>query len=321
MKMNRVQFQAGLSMPEFFERYGTEDKCRSALAAARWPNGFVCPSCGGTARTRYERAGLAYWQCGRCQHQTSLISGTIFEASKLPLARWFLAMQLLSQSKNNVSALELRRQLGVSYRSAWLMKHKILEAMRLAEQDRQLDGRVEIDDAYLGGEFSGGTPGRGSDNKVPFVAAVQTTGAGHPVYACLRAQPPTSQAMLEFATSHLGTSTVVVSDGLRCFMAVTQRGIRHERIVLRPSVHGPVACVKLPQFRAVNTLLGNLKNAINGTYHAFDFAKYAHRYLAEFQFRFNRRFNMKTILHTLLDSLLAAPPSPEHWLRSAEVAR
>ena len=88
MKMNRVQFQAGLSMPEFFERYGTEAKCRQALAATRWPDGFVCPACGGQARTRYERAGLAYWQCGTCQHQTSLISGTIFEASKLPLSRW-----------------------------------------------------------------------------------------------------------------------------------------------------------------------------------------------------------------------------------------
>lgn len=321
MPMNRVQFQAGLSMPEFFERYGTEDRCRQALQSARWPTGFACPGCGGAARTSYQRGGLRYWQCGRCHRQTSLISGTIFEASKLPISRWFLAMQLLSQSKNNVSALELRRQLGVSYRSAWLMKHKILEAMRLAEQDRRLDGRVEVDDAYLGGEFSGGSTGRGADNKVPFLAAVQTTAAGHPLYACLKPQPPTSQAMVEFATGHLGPSTVVVSDGLRCFMAVTQRGIRHERIVLRPNVNGPATCVKLPQFRAVNTLLGNLKNAINGTYHAFDFAKYAHRYLAEFQFRFNRRFDMKTILQSLLASLLAAPPSPEHWLRDAEVAR
>ena len=150
MKMNRVQFQAGLSMPEFFERYGTEAKCRQALAAARWPNGFVCPGCGGAARTSYERAGLAYWQCGRCQRQTSLISGTIFEASKLPLSRWFLALQLLSQSKNSVSSLELMRQLGVSYRTAWLIKHKIMEAMRLREDRRELSGRVEIDDAYLG---------------------------------------------------------------------------------------------------------------------------------------------------------------------------
>ena len=94
-------------------------------------------------------------------------------------------------------------------------------------------------------------------------------------------------------------------------------GAEHERIV----TGGGKASMKLAQFKAVNTLLGNLKTAIRGTYHAFDFAKYAHRYLAEFQFRFNRRFNMKTILPRLLQSLLAAPPSPEHWLRTAEVHR
>jgi hypothetical protein len=76
--------------------------------------------------------------------------------------------------------------------------------------------------------------------------------------------------------------------------------------------------VKLPQFKTINTLLGNLKTAIGGTYHAFDFAKYAHRYLAEFQYRFNRRFNMRTLLTRLLVALVAAPPSPEHWLRLAE---
>jgi hypothetical protein len=77
----------------------------------------------------------------------------------------------------------------------------------------------------------------------------------------------------------------------------------------------------LPQFKWVHTLLGNLKTAITGTYHAFDFAKYAHRYLAEFQFRFNHRFNMKTILHCLLAVLVAAPPPCERDLRVAEIAR
>src|SRR5438105_888026 len=126
MPMNRVQFQPGLSMPEFYERYGTETQCQAALQAARWPGGFVCAECGGAPRTSFVRGGLPYWQCGACAHQCSLISGTIFESTKLPLSRWFLAMQLLIQAKNNVSALELKRQLGVCYRSAWLMKHKIM---------------------------------------------------------------------------------------------------------------------------------------------------------------------------------------------------
>jgi ribosomal protein L37AE/L43A len=317
MPINRVQFQPGLSMPEFLQRYGTEGQCRAALQAARWPAGFVCPACGGAARTSFERGGLRYWQCGDCGHQCSLISGTVFEASKLPLTRWFLAMQLLTQAKNNVSALELMRQLGVSYRTAWLIKHKLMEAMRHREDSRELDGRVELDDAYLGGERSGGKSGRGSENKVPIVAAVQTTADGQPVLACLRQQPHTEEEVAVFAASHLAPSATVISDGLWCFRATTMVGARHERIV----TGGGKASVKLPQFRAVNTLLGNLKTAISGTYHAFAFAKYAHRYLAEFQYRFNRRFNMKTILPRLLAALVVAPPSPEHWLRTAEIAR
>jgi ribosomal protein L37AE/L43A len=84
MTMNRVQFQPGLSMPEFLERYGTEAKCQAALQAARWPDGFACPECGAPARTRFVRGALPCWQCGGCQHQCSLISGTILDSSKLP---------------------------------------------------------------------------------------------------------------------------------------------------------------------------------------------------------------------------------------------
>jgi hypothetical protein len=241
----------------------------------------------------------------------------MFEASKLSLTRWFLAMQLLTQSKNNVSALELMRQLGVCYRSAWLLKHKIMEAMRLREEPRELSGRVEIDDAYLGGERSGGKAGRGSENKVPFVAAVQTTASGHPVFACLRQQPHTTEQVAVFAAQHIAPSAKVVTDGLWCFQATAIVGAEHERVV----TGGGKASVKLPQFKAVNTLLGNLKTAISGTYHAFDYAKYSHRYLAELQYRFNRRFDMRSILSRLLTALIAAPASPERRLRLAEVHR
>jgi ribosomal protein L37AE/L43A len=247
MTMNRIQFQPGLSMPEFFERYGTEAKCRAAVEAARWPSGFVCPNCGGAARTSFERGGLRYWQCGQCEQQCSLISGTIFESTKLPLCKWLLAMQLLTQSKNNVSALELMRQLGVSYRSAWLLKHKIMEAMRVREEARELDGRVEMDDAYLGGERSGGKVGRGSENKVPFVAAVKTTAEGRPIAACFRQQPHTEEQVAIFAAQHLAPSATVVSDGLWCFRATTIVGAEHERIV----TGGGKASVKLPQFKAM----------------------------------------------------------------------
>jgi len=317
MAINHVQFQRGLPIAEFMQRYGTQEQCHAALVAARWPDGFVCPECGCRRHSSFLRDGLRYWQCSACREQTTVTCGTVFQATKLPLTSWFLAMHLLTQAKNNVSALELKRHLGVRYKAAWLMKHKLLQVMYLREDTRRLDGRVEVDDAYLGGRLPGGKSGRGSENKVSFLAAVQTTAAGHPLLACLQKLEFTKEAVAKWARKSLCASAEVVTDGLWCFQAVTTTGAAHERTV----TGGGAASVKLEQFRAVNTLLGNLKTAFAGTYHSFNFAKYAHRYLAEFQYRFNRRFNMKIILSRLLTALIAAPPSSERVLRSAEVSR
>jgi ribosomal protein L37AE/L43A len=317
MAMNQVQFQPGLSMAEFLNRYGSEDKCEAALAAARWPQGFVCPACRCSTHGLFVRSSRHYWQCTACRHQCSVISGTIFESTKLPLTRWFLAMHLLTQSKNNVSALELMRQLGVCYKTAWLLKHKLMEVMRVREESRQLDGRVEIDDAYLGGERIGGRVGRGSENKVPFIAAVQTSPDGKPICVCFAQQPLTTESVAIFAARSLATSAQVVSDGLWCFGAVTIIGAQYQRVI----TGGGAASVKLPQFKAINTVLGNLKTALKGTYHAFDFAKYAHRYLAEAQYRFNRRFNLAAILARLLRAASVTVPRPASVIRLAEECR
>lgn len=314
MPMNRVQFQPSLSMFEYMERYGTEEKCEAAVAAMRWPEGFVCPKCQANRAWSFRRGRQAYRECCACGYQCSLIAGTIFEASKLPLSRWFMAMQLLSQAKNNVAALELMRQLGVSYPTAWLMKHKIMESMRLAEAKRQLHGRVEIDDAYLGGERSGGKAGRGSENKIPFVLAVRTTAKGLPHQVCTAQLPFRRQAIAEFCQRHLIRPLTVVSDGLDAFRMAAESGV-HQRIV----TGGGKASAEHPEFQAVNILLGNLKTAISGTYHAFDFGKYAQRYLAEFQFRFNRRYRMRKMLPRMLGALLAAPPTREAAIRRPEL--
>lgn len=314
MSINHIQFQRGLPMAEFMARYGTEERCHAALVASRWPHGFVCPDCGGTRHCTFLRSGLRYWQCSACREQTTATSGTVFQATKLPLTSWFLAMHLLTQAKNNVSALELKRHLGVRYKAAWLMKHKLLQVMYLREDTRRLDGRVEVDDAYLGGRLPGGKSGRGSENKVSFVAAVQTTAAGHPLLACLQKLEFTKEAIGKWARKSLCASAEVVSDGLWCFQAVTAVGASHNRTV----TGGGAASVKLQQFKAVNTLLGNLKTAFAGTYHSFNFDKYAHRYLAEVQYRFNRRFDLSVILRRLLRASAVTKPHPEHRLRATE---
>lgn len=99
--------------------------------------------------------------------------------------KWFLVIYLLTQSKTNVAALELTRHLGVCYRSAWRLKHKLMVAMTEREASRTLSGFVEIDDAYLGGERTGGKPGRGSENKRPFMIAVSTDELGRPGIAVI----------------------------------------------------------------------------------------------------------------------------------------
>jgi len=313
--MNRVQFQPGLSMPEFFDLYGDIDHCEQRVREWRWPQGFVCPRCAGTEHSEFRRSsGRLYFQCCACRYQCSLSVGTIFESSKQPLPTWFLAMHLITQAKNNVSALELCRHLGVSYPTAWLMKHKIMEVMRQREASRQLTGRIEIDDAYLGGERPGGKPGRGSENKIPFVAAVQTTESGQPVVACLSQRPFTKESILEFAHQSLAAPATLVSDGLGCFKAVQHTGILH-----RPYVTGGgAASVRNTRFLAVNTVLGNLKTALCGTYHAFDFAKYSHRYLAQVQYLFNRRYDLRSLLTRLARVACRTPPCPLIRIRAAE---
>ena len=124
MAMNRIQFQPGLSMPEFLKDYGTQAQCEQALEAIRWPQGFHCPRCSHEAHYVLRGSTHKVFQCNACRHQASLIAGTVFQCTKLPLTIWFLAIYLISQAKTGLSALALKRQLGVSYPTAWLIHHQ-----------------------------------------------------------------------------------------------------------------------------------------------------------------------------------------------------
>jgi len=315
VKMNRLQFQPGISLNQFLAQYGHQEQCEAAVEAARWPGGFQCPGCGSHRHCCYRRGGSKIFQCSHCRKQTTLTQETIFHSTKLPLTAWFQCMYLLTQNKTNLSALELKRFIGVSYRSAWRMKHKLMQVMFEREQSTKLSERVELDDAYLGGENEGGKRGRGSENKVPFVAAIQTNKQNHPLYAVFSPLKAFSNQELKgWATQTLAPSTLVVTDGLWCFSAVTQAGCVHE-----PNIVGKGRrSTSLECFTWVNTILGNLKTAITGTYHAFNFEKYPHRYLGEYQYRFNRRFDLAAMLPRLLVAAARTSRRPEAWLRLAE---
>ena len=151
----RVQ---GLSEAEFRQRFGTEAACRAALFQLRWGRGWLCPTCGHGRCA--ELKGRAVYQCNRCKHQVGLTAGTVFHWTKLPLATWFLAIYHLTQSKGGMSSVELARRLGTRQPTAWLMKQKLMAAMAAREAEKpRLAGRVEVDDAYLGGQRAGGKRG------------------------------------------------------------------------------------------------------------------------------------------------------------------
>ena len=314
MPMNRVQFQSGLSLFEFNQQYGTEEQCEAALLHVRWSEGFVCPECGKAPHCILRVKGRKTFQCNACRHQTSLIAGTLFQGTKLALTVWFLAIYLISQAKTGLSALALKRHLGVSCPTAWLLSHKLMQAMADRDTAYTLSGRVQVDDAYLGGELTGGKAGRGSENKVPFVAAISLDEDNHPKYAKLTpVQGFTREAIADWAKQNLSASCTVFSDGLACFSATTAAGCKHE-----PIIAGGRKPKDLPEFRWVNTLLGNVKTSLSGAYHAFNFGKYSKRYLAAIAYRFNRRFKLKSLPARLLAAAIESKPQTGVWLRMAE---
>ena len=226
MARSTILFQKGLSLSGFQRLYGTEEQCEAALEKARWPDGFRCPDCNG------EKHGLVYgrrlkrYQCRTCSHQATLSAGTIMQATKLPLTTRFLAFYSIAQAKTGISSLELSRHLGVKDDTAWLLYNKILRAMACL-----LRGKIQIDDSYLGGKLAGGKAGRGSENKIPIVASDSLNEAGHPIHARIT-------AVSGFSSEAIGPWAIGT-------------GGKHPN--------------ELPQFRWINTVLGNLKTSFNGT--------------------------------------------------------
>ena len=315
MPQNRIQYQQGFSLSEFIHKFGTEEKCEAALEHARWPEGFRCPRCSAEHYGEIHDNRRKRYQCKSCRHQTTVTAGTIFDSTKLPLAIWFQAIYFISHAKTGLSAMELGRHLGVSYPTSWKIRHKLMQAMQERDSQYLLRGIVQIDDAYFGGELNGGKAGRGSENKVPFVAAVEMNENCRPIRIKMsQVSGFTLEAIKGWTKEHVLPGSTVFSDGLGCFRGVAEAGSKH--VVEIVAGRKPK---DLPLFQWLNTILGNIKTGLNGTYHAFKFNKYSDRYLAEIAYRFNRRFNLKTLPQRLLIAGLACPPFPERLLRSAEL--
>src|SRR5215218_6685413 len=211
----------GLSEAQFRAAYGTEE--------LRWPGGFVCPLCGG---------GEGKWlstrpkvRCRACRHQVSLTAGTIFHATKLPPAVWFLAMRLVATAKNGISSVELGRRLGIEQTHAWGLKQTIMHVMATRDGARRLDGRVEMDDAHLGGHRPG-KRGRGAAGKQPFVAAVSTTDDRRPrKMKLLPVEGFRKREVKRLIGEHLASASRLVTDGLSCWTVAAEAGLAHTAMV------------------------------------------------------------------------------------------
>ena len=129
MSSHQIQSQYGMSIPELLSHFGTEAQCAEALKRSRWPQGFRCPNCSGTQHYLVVQGARKLYQCSDYRLQTSLTASTLIEHTKLPLTTGFLAIDLISQDKTGISALALKRGLGVSYPTAWLLHHKTNGAM------------------------------------------------------------------------------------------------------------------------------------------------------------------------------------------------
>jgi ISXO2-like transposase domain/Transposase zinc-ribbon domain len=290
----------GLSEAQFRESYGTEERCRAVVEKLRWPKGFVCPRCGGCeGKWLSTRPKM---QCRACRHQVSLTAGTIFHATKLPLTTRFLAMWLIATAKNGISSVELGRRLGIKQTHAWSLKQKLMHVMAERDGKKRLDGRVEMDDAYLGGH----RPGRRGAGKQPFVAAVSTSDDRRPrKMKLLPVKGFRKREIKRLVSGHVASASRLVTDGLSCWTAAAEAGLEHAAMV---TGSGRRAAQWSP-FKWVDTTLGNVKAAITGTYRRIS-PEHAGRYLASYAWRFNRRFQLDSLIPRLVHSAVGTAPLP-----------
>jgi transposase-like protein len=159
-----------MTFDEFIKRFLTEEQCEEYLYHLRWPDGYVCPKCG---KKRSWKTKRLLYTCASCGYQVSITAGTIFQDTRKPLRTWFTAIWWITTQKYGASAEGLQQVLGIkSYETAWAWLHKIRKAMIFANRTK-LSGEVEIDETYIGGAFSGGKTGRGSENKALVAVAVE----------------------------------------------------------------------------------------------------------------------------------------------------
>jgi len=267
-----------MSLEEFESEFNTDEACRDYIFRIRWPDGFVCPKC---CNKKAWPIGKVLYQCSKCHYRTSVIAGTIFQDTHKPLTIWFRMMWYVTSQKNGSSALGLQRVLGLkSYETAWLWLQKLRRAMVRPGRDK-LSGYVEIDDAYIGG-VSEGKRGRGSNNKMLIVVAVEIKDEKLGRIRISRVSNASGLCLVDFIEQSVEKGSTISTDGWTGYNGVYEAGYTHK--ITNSSVTDKTEL--LPHVHLVVSLLNRW---LLGTLHGAVGAKHFDYYLDEFTFRFNRR--------------------------------
>jgi transposase-like protein len=288
---------ADLQNPIFHD----EDKARAALEAVRWPHGAACPHCGNAdsdkiakveGKKRSHRPGLYY--CNECKGQFTVTVGTVFERSKIPLSKWWLATHLLGASKKGMSAHQLHRMLGVTYKTAWFMAHRIREAMKedIVATGGPMGGEgkiVEADETYFGRREDGyvspqrkGRPylKRKKPMKNAIVGLVERGGRTRTVHV----QHATRDSVRDILLSTVDKRSTLYTDESNLYPITGKEFAKHDSVkhsakeYARGNVHS----------NTIESVFSVFKRGMIGVYQHCGEA-HLHRYLAEFDFRYNRR--------------------------------
>lgn len=299
------------SLLEFQHRFPDEGACAAYLTAARWPQGFVCPACGGARSWALETKAWTH-ECAGCGKQTSVTAGTAMHGSKLPLTVWFWAAYLMATHSNGISALQVQAQLGIgSYKTAWLLCAKLRRAM-VAPGREPLAGLVEVDESELPCRSRNDPPagggGRSHQGKILLAGAVEVQGEGPGRIRLSAITDFSAKSLHAFLKGTVAPGAVVKTDGWSGYPGAP--GVTHD-----PHVVGPMAAhVILPW---VHRVFSNLKAWALGVYHGLR-RQHIQAYLDEFVFRFNRRRTRHAAFRSLIGIGLAITPATYKMLISPE---
>jgi transposase-like protein len=287
-----------MTLVDVMNLFETDEKCRELLVRLRWPNGPECPRCCGAAVELATAKQLFY--CKECDYQFTVTAGTIFNDSHLPLSKWFIATLLMCESRKGHSANQMKRELGVSYKTAWYLCHRIRAAMIQVDRP-MLDGTVEVDETYVGGKVRGQGCKAGWDNKEVVFGIRQRGGELRFIHA--------SDARAKTVRTILGDNLsedveVIITDESKIYPPALNKEQRNHHHTVNHSaeeyVRGDI------HTNTVESAFSLLKRGIVGTWHRVS-AKHLAAYLDEMCFRFNRRQSHTLFLDTLRHMVTADP--------------